>query len=163
MLDPLLEFSSGSIIYAQKEMRHMPQRLQRKIPNKKADPLQQVCARAHTHTRSYTCMSKYHSREMVAIRFVRCNRSNFGSEPLLMSTSLMYKSSGPSAKLIRSPYNPTQVQPCSLLHCLSCVPNTVRPPTANKPASRKEKYTPTVHAILLREKEETKGEASWRH
>ena len=161
MLDPLLEFSSGSIIYAQKEMRHMPQRLQRKIPNKQVDPLQQVCTRTHTHT--HTRMSKYYSQEMAAIHFVRCNKSNFASEPLLMSTSLMYKSSGPSAKLIRSPYNPAQVQPCSLLHCLSCVPNTVRPPTANKPASKRETYTPYCTCNLDGKIREKQAEEYQRH
>lgn len=78
---------------------------------------------------------------MLLIHFVGCNRTNFGSEPLLMSRSLMCKSSGPSAKLIRSPHNPAQVQPCSLLHYLSCVPSSVRPPTANKPISKREIHT----------------------
>lgn len=137
MIDPLLDFSSGGIIYARKQMRHMLRCLQPKIPSKKADPLQQVCkskrlhAHEHTHTR--------HSQEMGPIHFVGCNRTNFGREPLLMSWSLMCKSSSPSAKLIRSPHNPAQVQSCSLLHYLSCPPNNIRPHTANKSTSKTEK------------------------
>ena len=97
-------------------------------------------------TRAYTSTQKWRFQEMVvAIHFVRCHRTNFGSEPLLMSRSLMCKSSSPSAKLIRSPHNPAQVQPCSLLQYLSCVPNTVRPLTANKPVSKREKYAPTCN------------------
>lgn len=135
MIDPLLDFSSGDIIYAREQMRHMLRCLQPKIPSKKADPLQQVCKskrlHAHEHTR--------HSQEMVLIHFVGCNRTNFGREPLLMSWSLMCKSSGPRAKLIRSPHNPAQVQSCSLLHYLSCPPNNIRPHTANKSTSKTEK------------------------
>lgn len=81
----------------------------------------------HTHRRV-----EHHSREMAPIHFVRRNRTNFGSEPELMSRSLMCKSSSPTAKPIQSTHNPAQVQLCSLLHYLSCVPNSVRPPTANK-------------------------------
>lgn len=154
MLDTLLDFSSGSIIYAHKKQGHMPRRLQRKIPNKKVDPLQQVHTSKclHTHTQTRTSTRKTHSQEMVAIHFVGCNRINFGSEPLLMSRSLMCKSFSPSVKLIRSPHNPAQVQPCSPLHYLSCVPNTVRPPTANKPISKGEKYTPTCNLAEQKKK-----------
>lgn len=131
--------------------------LQRKIPNKKVDPLQQVHTSKCLHTQTRTSTWKYHSQEMVVIRFVGCNRTHFGSEPLLMSRSLMCKSSSPSAKLIRSPHNPAQVQPCSPLHYLSCVPNTVRPPTANKPVSKREKYTPTCN--LAEQKRRKRGKA----
>lgn len=106
------------------------------------------CTRANAYTlktRVYTSMQEYNSQEMVVIHFVRCNRTHFGSEPRLMSRSLMCKSFGPSARLIRSPYNPAQVQACSLQQCLSRVPNTVWPPTANKPISKREKHAPTYN------------------
>lgn len=60
--------------------------------------------------------------------FVECNRTNFRSEPVLMSRSLMCKSFSPSAKLIRSPHDPAQVPPRSLLHYFNCVQNAVRVP-----------------------------------
>lgn len=117
----------------------------------------QANASAHTHTQAR------HSQEMMANHFVGCNRTNFASEPLLMSRSLMCKSSGPSAKLIQSPHNPAQVQPRSLLHYLSCVPNTVRPPTANKPVSWREKHTHTAHATLyLLYTENKKHTEAWK-
>lgn len=103
-----------------------------------------VHSTTHTHTRSNQMLW-----EMGTNHFVECNRTNFGSEPLLMRRSLMCKSFSPSARLIRSPPNPAQVQPCSLLHHLSCVRNTVRPLAANKPLSERErereKHTPACN------------------
>lgn len=118
------------------------------------------CTRANAYTlktRVYTSTQKYNSQEMVVIHFVRCKRTHFGSVPRLMSGSLMCKSSGPSARLIRSPYKPAQVQPCSLQQCLSCVPNTIWPPTANKPISKRKKYAPT-YKLAEQKNEENKEE-----
>lgn len=145
----------------------MLRRLQRKIQNKKVDPLQQVhtseCLR--TQTRTHTSTQKYHSQEMMANHSVGRNRTNFGSKPLLMSRSLMCKSSGPSAKLIQSPQNPAQVQPCSLLHYLSCLPNTIKPPTANKPVFKREKYKSICNLSEKKKKkvrkEEKHAERQW--
>jgi len=122
-LDPLLDSSSGSIIYACEDLKCM---LQRKVPNKKADLLQQ--GGTSEHRPRHTQFSGGGGGDS----FVGCNRTNFGGEPLLMSWSLMCKSSSPSARLIQSPHNPAQVQLCSLLHNLSAVPNAVRPLTTNK-------------------------------
>lgn len=99
---------------------------------------------------------------MVLIHFVGCNRTNFGREPLLMSWSLMCKSSSPRAKLIRSPHNPAQVQSCSLLHYLSCPPNNVRPHTANKSTSKTEKTCKFVKQTRSnKENDEVTQECQW--
>lgn len=116
--------------------RHMLRCLQPKIQVRKLT-LYNKCAKANTYTHTNT--HTRHSQEMRLIHFVGCNRTNFGREPLLMSWSLMCKSSSPRAKLIRSPHNPAQVQSCSLLHYLSCPPNNIRPHTANKSTSKTEK------------------------
>lgn len=102
-----------------------------KIPNKSADLLQQrdtsqcLHTPTHKHTHTHTSTRKQESQEMVPIHFVGSNRTNFGSESPLMSRPLMRKTSDPRAKLIHCPHNPAQVQPCSLLHYLSCVPKSV--------------------------------------
>lgn len=140
MPDPKLDFSSGGIICAREKMRHTPHVCRVKSQTSELT-LYNKCAQANAYTP--TRARSQHSQEMAAIRLAGCSRTNFGSEPLLMSRSLMCKSSGPSAKPIRSPHNPAQVQPCSLPHYLSRVPNTVRPLTANKPISKGEKYAQT--------------------
>lgn len=89
-----------------------------KIQNKSTDLLPiSKCLHTHTHRQADTHRRvEHHSREMAQIHFVRRNRTNFGSEPELMSRSLMCKSSSPTAKPIQSTHNPAQVQLCSLLH-----------------------------------------------
>lgn len=136
MIDPLLDFSSGGIIYARKQSDTCCDVCSPKSQVRKLT-LYNKCAKANAYTRTNT--HTWHSQEMGPIHFVGCNRTNFGREPLLMSWSLMCKSSSPRAKLIRSPHNPAQVQSCSLLHYLSCPPNNIRRHTANKSTSKTEK------------------------
>lgn len=112
----------------------------------------------HTHRRV-----EHHSREMAPIHFVRRNRTNFGSEPELMSRSLMCKSSSPTAKPIQSTHNPAQVQLCSLLHYLSCVPNSVRPPTANKTCIWRGINTRPYATTLKKKKKKRKIQIQRQH